>query len=539
MYISLCSLMLSWPRGRRGHLRRLESFTLQLRVRDRHKHSARAISLSGQHAVKSAARDPQNDEAPHTHEYAASKDEDSWEGTTEPTVRRVRSREREDTLQRRELRKQGKYEEAKRSHIQPPEGLPLPPFLRKKKDTDRFREWYQTGTFQSNNRYTQKEKESKAPFATAFALNPYAQALGGPVREDGFTGARMPKSCMIDFHLVTGDDEKTRLLPVGLAAASLRKNKYEKMTDAEKDVKKTHEAEQSWTPQGNATYVIAKKEGMDFIAENATKRVHTHAMSVKMVKTVEENQLGKWLEWDNDTCGIVLKKLREIVRQKLSPFLIGRNIPDRDALLAALPGQWGLKTLDEVDAVGCVLRLKPVDSQAGPEPNRVPEPEKPIRAHFYPNQTSFLGSTYGDFDEQSPAEKEAAEKADRVKRGEAEPELEPAAWASETQVLMTEHWSREDARRAPFLGHVLPLPSPTTHATWYFPTVRWRKQRVPVYDLTRLLGQSELDRLFGETSFKDVAIATLKQTGSTASALIWLLKLQAFLAKPKTETIKV
>lgn len=456
------------------------------------------------------------------------------------TVRKPKSRERRDTLLRRELRKHGEHDEAKKKHPTPPEGIPIPPFLQPKEQKDRFHKWYAAGAKTPNHLNKQIDQQRKAPFSIAFKQNPYAQALAAPIREDAFTHARLPKFCLIDFHLVA-EKEKTKLLPLGLAAENISKSERKKRRGS-KEVKLAIEAQENdtkYSPQGTATYVVAKKEALDYIGKNTKKRLHSHAVGIRMFGALEEDQLRNKVEWRPDMGDVVLKNLRKIVRKKLSSWLIGRVKPEDDAVFAALPGQRGLHMLDEIDDVGCVLRLKQPDPNAELMPNRVPQPIKPVRSHFYPNQTSFLGATYGDFDHQTPAEKQSEEDAKRAARGEIEAEVETPPWVSKTQVIMTEHWSRSDARRFPFLGHVLPLPPPSANATWYFPTTRWRKQRIPIFDLQYLLGESEMAKLVGDTIFKDTVLATLKYSSGTTKVLMWLVKLQAFLAQGKTKTSKV
>ena len=536
LFISCPGLMLPWLTIRcKSQQHVIISFFPQWYGRQSLSSSSPAKFSTSHSTRKRGRRDANDEDEDLQFDEESNELEANQDVTSKSLIRRLRSRERKDTVARKRLRTLGQYEEAKR--LTSP-SLPLPPFMRPKKSETRFDEWYKQGLYDSTHSLKQKEKEKKAPFATAFAQNPYAQALATAVRADAFTGARLPKACLIDFHLVPEEDEAAaKLLPLSMAAQTVDKQKIDK-SSALTEVSEAEEADIKWAPEGSGTYVIAKKGAMDFVTKNRQKHVGSHVVSLRMRANAEREKYKK-LEWREDMGDVVLTQLRKIVRTKLRSYLSTKTEAEAAGVVTALPQKWGTAVLDEFDNVGCVLRLKPTDADAPSAPNREPQPKDVVRSHFYANQTSFLGATYGDFDFQTPTEKAVVEQATREAQGDFGAAAEELQWQSRTENVVTDHWSRDDARRAPFLGHVYPLPSPHLPSTYYFPTMRYRKRRVPIYDLSYLMGEKALGQLIRGTPFENVELVAVKQQGGSAPALMWLLKLQAYLAKAKTQTAKV
>ncbi|KAL9092371.1 MAG: hypothetical protein Q9159_000879 [Coniocarpon cinnabarinum] len=419
------------------------------------------------------------------------------------------------------------------------EDLPLPPFMREKKKSTRFDKWYKNGTYAFDPFEPQKAKENKAPFATAFAQNPWAQMLATPMRLDSYTGARLPKACLLDFHLADDvDNEKTKLLPLSLAAAML--NKKRRWSQEERQLRDEAKKENAVKPEGAATYVILKKEAMEDVGQDPKTWRRKRVLSSRIQQAVDRDQLGAKLEWRQDMAQVVLISLRKIVRQRLRDMIVLKAKPTQEGVVAALPNKYGLYALDDVENVGCVVRLQPRDPDEPAGPKRIPEPKDPMRSHFWPNSTSFLGDTYGDWDLESPAKVWARDQAEREARGEAAAEVvEEQSQGSTTQILVLDHWSKDDKQGSPFLGHCLPLPPPNVPTSWYYPTIRYRSQRVPIYDLPHLLGDEEMKRLLQGTAFDDTKVVAICQPWVSAELQAWLFKLQMFVASTKEETRRV
>ena len=455
------------------------------------------------------------------------------EGDGAPTIHKIEMRKPRHVAfsqseQRRRVEEAGTDESAA-------EGLPLPPFMRAKKLSTRFDKWYKTGTYDWDQYEAQRAKESRAPFATAFAQNPYAQALATPLREDSFTHARLPKACILDLHLADDvESNKLKLLPLGLAAALLRNTDRKRSRDA-KAIEQTDRKESAVKPEGTASYVILKKEALDYIGQDPKRRARRRAVGRRMNETLDKDQNGHKVEWRNDTAELVLKSLRRIVRNRLRDLMLQRSSADKRGVVTALKNMFGLNTLDDVDNVSCVVRLKPATTDEPPQTNRIPEPKNPLRSHFWPNVTSFLGDTYGEWDYETPAQR--WERENTPQAGNDEPGRATQR-RSATERYVLDHWSQQDLRGVPFLGHCLPLPAPNLQATWYYPTIRYRSQRVPIYNLPALLGADEMEKLLADTVFADVILATITQPWVSAELQIWLFKLQAFLAKSKEATEK-
>ena len=413
--------------------------------------------------------------------------------------------------------------------------LRLPPFMRPEKQSTRFDKWYKTGTYAFGEHDTQKEKESKAPFATAFAQNPWAQMLATPLRHDSYTGARLPKACLLDFHLADDlDNDRTKLLPLGLAAAMLPKTR--RWNKEQKEIYETNKQESAVKPEGAASYAIAKKEALEYIDAQPAARMRKRVIGVRMTNVLSRDQINSKLDWNANMADLVLKATRKIVRKRMKGMMQLKEVANNEGVIAALPNRYGLHSLDDVENVGCVVRLRPQDTNEPPEPHRIPEPKTPERSQFWPNLTSFLGDTYGEWDYESPAKRWAREEAERLERGEP-PDGESRSQSS-TRHLVLEHWSKADLRGSPFLGHCLPLPAPSIPATWYFPTIRYRTQRIPMYNLPYLLGDKEMERLLDGTVFGNVNVVTVTQPWVSNQLQSWLFKLQMFVATTKDETEK-
>lgn len=63
-----------------------------------------------------------------------------------------------------------------------------------------------------------------------------------------------------------------------------------------------------------------------------------------------------------------------------------------------------------------------------------------------------------------------------------------------------------------------------------FPMIKLNGKMVPVYSLDDLIGQEETEALIAGTRFKGAKCLAIKDTQLTASAQMWLLKLQTYLA---------
>jgi len=383
--------------------------------------------------------------------------------------------------------------------------LPLPPILRPEpKLKDRFQNYEFAGVFRPTKPgRTMEDNFRQAPFSTAFAMNPYAHALGTSLRECCFTGLRLPSACLLDFHLTDSEDKRSlAMLPLSLAAALVPKNKSSSRRTPMENILVAREASARRDPQGDASYITTQQAAIKFVSGN-TKRVQHYAISRRVNNTLSLDASKKSIIWREDMDDVVLSNLRKLVVKKLRFYLQTKDIADKPGLVATPPGGGdSLSRLQEMNDVMCILKL-----------------ESAREMHVPP--TSAKSS----------------------KNGTTEPTTADAEWLDEPAsgrsigFLGRQELDRMlDRERKGFLKGVQHLPTPLQPSSIYCPTVRYRDRRVAAYCLTHLLGAECVADLVRGTVFAGSVFVVIGQHLSLIDLQQRLLKLQFYLAKSKLKT---
>lgn len=432
-------------------------------------------------------------------------------------------------------------------------GLPLPPFLRPNDHRNKLREYKLRRSDESSfpddidiyvpkNKRTLAQNQRFAPFSTAFAQNPYAHALAESVRQDCFTNARLPASCLLGFHLVeTGimkagkaTETEISLLPLSLAAELVSKKKNPtKLTEPEKiAVDGRDEDRHGWAPQGTGSYILNKRAVLDFVSEDPKRRVKRMAVTRRLL-----NSHGSLpMAWREDMSDYVLEYLRRIVVKRLGHFFRSKTTKDKFGKVCTLPGGEGLERLDLVDDVMCILRLRPKTEGADRQDDPAAKPE-----------------SLEDWDFQTSGELASRTEEDIGKQLGPDPDLQSIGddfdvdTRSESQKLARPNKAQTHPQRLggfrekePIFSNIwTALPPPTTPSSTYFPTLPYRNRRVAGYNLPYLLGGAMLEKLLKDTVFADSEYVVVTAHQATVGVNLSLLKLTAYISEGKEPAMLV
>ena len=471
--------------------------------------------------------------------------------------------------------------------------LPLPPMLRTRDRTDRFSDFGFEPIMPKGIKRTLQEKERIAPFSLAFNRNPYAHALAVPARQCDFTKARLPRSCLLDFHLVQhegeeGQDDQLELLPLGLLASLVRKKKDRQ--ELKEDERQTREAweEEAWSPapKGSASYVLCRKDALEFVSENPKKRLSKFVVSRRVSLMLGQEREKRPLIWREDMADYVLDCMRKFVMKKLGWFLRVKRVPDVKGAVQTMPGNAGLERLDEVDDVICTLRMRPADpsqkmkiqqdedaqgqQEGGTDYSGLEEENAQTSEQILQNvseqpkgqeeelkalegsvarskelkaQQDHPESDIGDPPEpiglSIPAILEAGERAEAQAQNDNRlvKDTDMPTRRSKTHKWYSGPWSRDE--NTSFIGQLHPLPPPMHPRILYFPTLRYRNRRVAAYNLPELLGEENARKLVENTVFRDSTYVTVTAMDGTVNFQMMLLKLQAYLAGEKKDAVRI
>lgn len=379
---------------------------------------------------------------------------------------------------------------------------------------------------------TLNDSFKRAPFSTRFSMNPFAHALATPIREDSFTGAHLPTSCLVDFGLLDADTttaEKT-LLPLSLAEALIpRKKKNAALTGQEREIRARWAEEQmSISPTYSSSYVLNSSSAMSYIA--GEKRPLSLVLSRRIRETINRGTLSdKQISWRGDMPEFLLSALRKVTVRKLSFFFRNKARGDNPGVLSSVEEELGLRKLDELDNLACVLRLKPVE---GTESRTLQENHNDEASAIEETDAAFEGSTVPELDQvaygaEADEPTSDYDPAAAVLKAPREPGM------ADIDRFHADHawWPESDAthRRVRLLGPS--LKSPLLH----YPTVFYRRQRIPLYDLPTLLGDEYLADLIKDTVFVKSTHAVMAHSLGAVGAHQWLMKLQDYLARRKDE----
>lgn len=386
--------------------------------------------------------------------------------------------------------------------------LPLPPMLRPApKLKDHFKNYEFVGVFRPTKPgRTMEDNFREAPFSTAFAMNPYAHALGTSLRECCFTGLRLPSACLLDFHLTASENRKRlAMLPLSLAAALVPKNKSPSNRTPQENLLVAREASARRDPQGHASYVTTQQTAIRFVSENE-KRVQKYAMSRRAQHTLSMDDSKKLITWPEDMDDVVLSNLRKLVVKKLRFYLQTKDVADKPGLVATPPGGGdNLSRLQETNDVMCILKLGSArgmhDSHTSKKSSEN-NTHEPTSADTEWHEEHVSGRSIGFLDRQE---------LDRMLEQE----------------------------RKSFLKGVQHLPPPLQPSSIYYPTVRYRDRRVAVYSLGHLLDPDCVADLVRGTVFERSVFVVMCQHLSLIDLQLWLLKLQSYLAKSKLRTYTI
>lgn len=477
------------------------------------------------------------------------------------------------------------------------QSLPLPPFLQPHNHTNKLSSLKLTRRTKSPppsiyipstvRTRTRAENKRHAPFSTAFAENPYAHALATPVREDRFSDARLPNSCLIDLHLAdvggiedadvdvdvdtesdagsangststssrTKEKEREReisLLPLRLAAELISKKKPAPLlTAAEKsarDAGTIHADSIPGAPSGSASYVLARRAAIDYITAKPKTRVKGKAVGRRTLMTSGSAKLG----WRNDMGDFILDALRRVVVKKLNWFFVNKKKPDSPGAVVGMPGGAGRERLDEIDGVMCVLRLRPADVARPAGGGKSPRGLRPRTgdAKQAASLNRELDEMLAEGEQHDTAQAEgstASPSTDSTSRSPQSPEENsttgfstptPTPLAlpnkSQTHRLRTGHWSTS-THDPPFLSSTnIPAP-PAAPSHTYFPTLPYRNRRVAAYNLPYLLGEEKTAALLKGTVFAEQELVAVTGNVGTVGCQVWLLKLAAYVGGRKGE----
>jgi len=471
-------------------------------------------------------------------------------------------------------------------YVQTSASLPLPPFLR---PTPRLRDrpftnLNYTSVARLDRSHKLKDSLKIAPFSTAFLQNPYAHALATPVRQCGFTNLRLPSSCLLDFHLTestssssstnakdAGNTNKLALSPLSLTAALIPRNKASRnRTPAERTVLRAAERAELRPVGllGSASYVTNQRAALLFtspqnigrpqdIAKRTQALVRQFVAGRRTLAVLSSENPHGAVEWRGDMADVVLRGLRSVVIKKLRFFLAAKiGARDKSGLVAEVPGG-ARERLDDVEGVVAVLRLR--RSKREDE-----EPLKDNQDHEIRTNEARVANVQEAY-ETSPQPQFPPQPLTSVTNTNTNttPSTSPSTTpntnpppskTSATHIHHTGHWH---ATQPAHLQNLLPLPPPAKPSTLYFPTLRYRNQRVALYNLAELLGEDGVAELVKGTVFewvehrgmdgkmdggneeeeekgKQCEWITVRAHRATAGALGWCLKLAAYVAGRKS-----
>lgn len=416
---------------------------------------------------------------------------------------------------------------------------PLPPFMRLSDWKSRIRQEKQR---------LRKPKESgplwqrmrKDPFSTNFELNPYAQALAEPVRECAFTNNRLPRSCMLDFHVHDDHDAGQRsLMPLKLAADLIPSHVPHRSTSIQR---KHNDEQSSFRPSISAGHLLNHYELMKSVGRRGPPY-----LGRRFLDRIQKEKLGT-LKWRPDMSEFVLAALRKVVQKKIKDQIRRKGRAETIGPFISPPGE-GLERLDDIDNVMCVVKLtasKPLS-----------DPNTPIET------PAARDSLYGRIDCEDPFGLEGSARDDaadahrhlRTEKGMDSPsdqsnpteastifpstseESNYTPSQGPTRFRRTGHWSEYEENTS--LGNPGPLPPPRKPSTLYFPTLRYRNRRVPIYSTHNLLGEKINAELLEGTAFAGKEHMVLRRNPRTVNVQVYLLQLQAYLAREKAHSPKI
>lgn len=369
---------------------------------------------------------------------------------------------------------------------------------------------------------------------------------------------------MLDFHLaeVPGSDTgEVQLLPLSLAAALVpqakRRSERESMTMGEEEVVNRWRAEDGdRVPIGSASYMLAKREAVEFVSQNPKSRLTRYAVARRVLMNLDKYGKNVRLKWREDMPQLLLLGMRKVLARSLAHFARQKASADAEGAIQAMPGRAGLERLDDVNDVQCVLRLRRSGiSDDGKDTSANVEETRNSRTNMQDsaNESAHVGEiqpTQAAL-EHSPAKEQVdtsstslpdAEHGNQFATsvehlaGEQSPE---GFIGSTTQVIAEGPWEHAERKSLPFLEGIRPLPSLPKPATIYYPTVRYRNRRVAAYNLPHLLGDEMTANIFKGTVFEDLTYVTLTMSRSLRDTQIMLLKLHAYQGESKAKTAKV
>lgn len=344
--------------------------------------------------------------------------------------------------------------------------LPKPPLLRRRPHHHPHHDFsalnFEPGVSKTRSFDNLAKKQRIAPFSVAFARNPYARALAVPSRRCGFTGTRLPRSCMLDFHVVEkvgadGGGEGLDLQPLSLYAAAVRPKKSEgRMKGWEKRATAAEVEEEAWArrPTGTASYVVARREALEFVSAAPGSRVRSHVMSLRLERQLEYEEGGReGVGWRGDMPDFVLEWMRRIVVRRLKYLINVKGAADRSGNVQTMPGNAGLERLDEVDDVICVLRT------TLPEPG---EESKPLMDH-----NGFEEDDYAEIHAWQDQENPVGQPETQLEPAENKADTDDPSWQGQRDCT-ADSKDDPDARQAertvpPTEGHENNTPSQPPH----------------------------------------------------------------------------
>lgn len=356
--------------------------------------------------------------------------------------------------------------------------------------------------------------QKHAPFATRFQMSAFAHALAAPIREDCFTGVHLPISCLLDFKVVDTDGARGEqsLLPVSLAAEMIPTKKPEhRMTEEEIRIRKAYTNELNTPRQVFAgSYMINSEEALRFVSEDSARRVPQMVLSRRIWTTIQDQKLSGEMKWRDDMPEFVLGAMRKIALKKLGYLFMRKANKDKKGMVCAVPGE-GLELLESMSEVAFVLRLKPVEA-----PDEL-EKEDGFQARDMSNDEEGDMSDIGAvLNEHELTMRKVDGPSTMGKDDDRLPPTTSSTW-----------WTDEE----PLHRHTLPLPPPLKSPVLHYPTARYRRRRVPLYDLTTLLDAETLDKMVKGSVFEGTTYVAMAHGLGNVAPGQWLLRLQGFVAR--------
>lgn len=458
-----------------------------------------------------------------------------------------------------------------------------------RKTVDRFAWLENTGVANQRSGKSEREKLELAPFATNMLRNPYARLLASPIRECAFTDARLPRELMLDFHLIERDDlladirtdAKQQLLPLSLAAGLIAKKvKTSDLTPEEQALRDRWDRERlSYVPGQRASYLGMRKDIVEKVANSEKDKVMHLALTSRTRDRVMSKS-GADVGMRQDMATVVLTGLRRLLWKRLGYFVRDKagKPDDLPGLLQALPRDSGVKRVHELRNVGCVVRLKPSTSQefvADPampssltirKTNRArwreedrqkeqiilaadPPPEAIERTEQYEQSGDVVAKPFEFIREVEPDPTIGGEsehvwvEPDETDALDAQGEELAGTVGSETtrmaEVEIAQWTEIELPKQTPYLMGIRPLPPPARPSDLYFPTIRYRNTRIPLYSLPQLLGDEICRRLLEDSVFKDTEYLAIQHNRGLLTVHQLLTKLQAYVATTKDRTLRI